>query len=209
MFAHRSGGHFNPAFTLGVFSLRRISLIKTVMFVAMQAVGAVLAWKLFEWFSPDRLVTLQATEFDWKVFTAEFIGTAIFAMAFAAVILRKLEGGHAGAVIGLAFFAAAVAVSVVIVNRQIVTGYLNPAVALGNGFRPENQAYLAYFFGPVLGAVVGMNLYQMLFTDMPARVRSVVSARTTETTVVASKPAAKKPVAKKRTTKRKTTTKKK
>lgn len=42
-------------------------------------------------------------------------------------------------------------------------GTLNPAVAIALGFRPENAGYLAYLFGPVVGAVVGMNFYSMGF----------------------------------------------
>jgi glycerol uptake facilitator-like aquaporin len=192
-----SGGHFNPAISLGLFSIRKISLIKTILYVAMQAIGAVLAWKLFEWLSPDRTVQLAATEFDWKVFTAELVGTAIFSMGVAAVVLRKYVGGHAAATIGMALFAGSVAMSVVIVGRQIVTGVINPAVAIGIGFRPENQSYLAYFFGPVIGSVVGMNLYQMFFNDTVETVKESVKTVVSSVPAVAKKPATKRKVAKK------------
>ena len=210
MFGHVSGGHFNPAITLGLFSIRRVSLLKTVLYVAMQAIGAVLAWKFFEWLSPDRIVQLAATEFDWKVFAAEFVGTAIFAMGVAAAVIRKYTGGHLGATIGMALFAGSLAMGVVIINRQIATGVLNPAVALGIGYRPENQSYLAYFFGPVLGSVLGMNLYQLFFTNesaatVKASVKSVVPATAVSTSSAKTvRSTAKKTTAKKTTAKRST-----
>lgn len=204
VFGPISGGHFNPALTLGLFSIRKVTLTKTVLYVAMQAIGAVLAWKMFEWFSPDRLVALGATEFDWKVFAAEFIGGAIFAMGVAAAVIRKYTGGFAGATVGMALFAASVAVSVVIINRQIATGILNPAVAIGIGYRPENQSYLAYFFGPVLGSVLGMNLYQMFFNENAGLAKASVASSSTVKTVKKA-PAKKKTTAKKST---KRTTKK-
>lgn len=211
-----SGGHFNPATTLGLFSIRRISLLKAVLYVAMQSIGAVLAWKAFEWFSPERLVALAATEFDWKVFTAELIGGVIFSLGVAAVVLRRYTGNQAGAIVGMAFFAASAAVSIVIINRQIATGIINPAVAIGIGYRPENQSYLAYFFGPVIGAVIGMNLYKMFFNDPTNEVKasasksvsSVASSSTVSSAkskTVAKKPATRKKVAAKKTTTRKTT----
>jgi glycerol uptake facilitator-like aquaporin len=160
-----SGGHFNPAMTLGFLSVKKIKFLEAILYVAMQAVGAVLAWKLFEFLSPDRLITTVTNDFDWKVFTAEFVGTMIFAMGVAAVAFRKFTGGQAGAVVGLSLFTGSVAVAVVVLNRQLVTGVINPAVALGVGYRPTNQGYLAYFFGPVVGAVVGMNLYRLFFTS--------------------------------------------
>jgi glycerol uptake facilitator-like aquaporin len=202
-----SGGHFNPAITLGMFSVRRISLLKAVMYVAVQGVGAVLAWKLFEWFSPDRPVTLGATEFDWKVFTAEMIGTAVFAMGVYAAVVRRHVGGQLAATVGMALFAGSLAMSVVIVGRQIVSGVLNPAVALSIGFRPENQSYLAYFFGPVVGAVVGMNLYKMFFSDDKPAAARVASAPVVAVAAPARRTNAKKVVRKtaRKTTARRTT----
>jgi len=209
-----SGGHFNPATTLGLFSIRRISLLKTVLYVAMQAIGAVLAWKTFEWLSPERLVALAATEFDWKVFSAELVGGIIFSMGVAAVVLRRYTGNQAGAIIGMAFFAASAAVSVVIINRQIATGIINPAVAIGIGYRPENQSYLAYFFGPVIGSVIGMNLYRMFFNEKSGEVKAAASnsessvASSATVTPVKAKKVAKKPTTRKKAAPKKTTTRK-
>jgi glycerol uptake facilitator-like aquaporin len=159
-----SGAHFNPAITIGFLSVKKIKFLEAIMYVTMQAVGAVLAWKLFEFLSPDRLIATSANEFDWKVFVAELVGTMIFAMGVAAVAFRKYSGGQAGAVVGLSLFTGSVSVAVVVIGRQLVTGVINPAVAIGTGYRPTNQGYLAYFFGPVVGAVLGMQLYRMFFT---------------------------------------------
>jgi len=205
MFGPVSGGHFNPALTLGMFSIRKIKLVETILYVAVQAVGAILAWKLFEFLSPDRLIESVVNEFDWKVFTAEMIGMVIFAMGFVAVIYRKFMGGHVGATVGLALFAGSVAVAVVVVNRQLVTGILNPAIAIGLGYRPDSQSYLAYFFGPVIGAVVGMNLYKMFFASDKMDVAMVPAGSSFKplAPVVASKSVSKAP-AKKAVTKKKT-----
>jgi aquaporin Z len=210
-----SGGNFNPAITLGLFSVRKIKFVETILYVAMQAIGALLAWKLFEFLSPDRLVESVANEFDWKVFTAEMVGTLIFAMGFAGTIYRKFMGGHVGASVALSYFAGSAAVAVVVINRQLVTGFLNPALAIGVGYRPSSQSYLAYFFGPVIGAVLGMNLYKMFFANDKVEAVAVaptstnfkplapVAAVEKSVSKTASKPVAKtiakkKPVAKKK-----------
>lgn len=187
-----SGGHFNPAVTLGFFSLRRIGLTKTVAYVAVQAVGAVLAWKLYEWFV-DKPVTLSVSEFDWRVFTAEMVGMAVFGFVFANAVFKKLDGYHASATVGWGLFLGASVASLV-----ASAGVVNPAVAISLGFRPENVGYLAYLLGPVAGAVVGMNLYQMIFTNE----RSVVSVRSL-TSVGAKKAAPKKSAAKRSSSRRK------
>jgi aquaporin Z len=207
-----SGGHFNPAITIGLFSVRKIKLVEAVMYVALQAVGAILAWKFFEYLSPERKVEAMTNEFTWETFWAEFVGTAIFAMGVAAAVMRKYVGGHAAAAVGMSLFAGSLAVAVVIFDRQLITGVLNPAVALGIGHRLNEQVYwAAYFAGPVLGAVVGMNLYKMFFSsDKPEL--AVASSTFKPVAPVASvastakKPAAKKAVAKKKTTKKTTRT---
>lgn len=180
-----SGGHFNPAVTLGFFSLRKLSLAKTVSYVASQAVGAVLAWKLYEWFV-DKPVTSVSGEFDWRIFTAEMVGMAVFGFVFASVVFKKLEGQLASATIGWGLFLGATVASLV-----ASAGVVNPAVAISLGFRPETVGYLGYLLGPIAGSVVGMNFYQMMFD----RSGSTVAVR-------ASAPA-KKSSAKKKPAKRK------
>jgi aquaporin Z len=210
-----SGGNFNPAITLGLFSIRKIKLVETILYVAMQAIGAILAWKLFEFLSPDRLIQSVVNEFDWKVFTAELVGTIIFSMGFAGMLYRKFVGGHVGATVALSFFAGSTALAVVVINRQLVTGILNPAVAIGVGYRPDSQSYLAYFFGPVIGAVVGMNLYKMFFSGDKTEVVAVASTSasfkplSSVAVKTETKNPAKKTIAKKVTLAKKTTTKKK
>lgn len=206
-----SGGHFNPATTLGMFSIRKIKLVEAILYVAMQAIGAILAWKLFEFLSPERLVDSIVNEFDWKVFTAELVGMVVFGMGIASVTYRKFTGGHAGATIGLAYFTASTAVAVVVINRQLVTGLLNPALAIGVGYRPSSQSFLAYFFGPVIGAVVGMNLYRMFFAGEKSEVASAASAKASFkplATVTVPAKASTKTVAKKAAPKKKAAVKK-
>lgn len=154
-----SGGHFNPAITLGMFSLRRLNLTKTVAFLASQAVGAVLAWKLYEWFV-DKPVISVSGEFDWRIFTAEMVGMAVFGFVFASAVLKKLEGHFASVTIGWGLFLGATVASLV-----ASAGAVNPAVAIALGFRPESVGYLAYLLGPIAGSIVGMNFYQMFFTN--------------------------------------------
>ncbi len=198
-----SGGHFNPAVTIGLLSVRRVTLPRAIVYVIVQAIGAVLAWKLFEWLSPERPITLSSiTEFNYQIFFAEAIGTAVFALGYAGALYRKLQGGYAAAAVSLGLFAGSLGMAVVIVGRSIATGVLNPAVAITLGYRPQNQGYLAYFFGPVIGAIVGMNLYRFFFADQVAvaKVAAFKAEPVVETKVVAAsvKPSVEKTVTKKK-----------
>ncbi|MEI6237580.1 MAG: aquaporin [Candidatus Saccharibacteria bacterium] len=142
-----SGGHFNPAITLGFFSLRQISFIRTVAYLVAQALGALGAWQLYEYFTQKALKN-ATTPWDWRVAIAEAVGMIIFTIGFAAVIKQKLTGWQAAASIGTAFFLG------LIVAGLASNGILNPAVAFG-----VRSFDLNYLLGPVVGALVGMNLY--------------------------------------------------
>ncbi len=190
-----SGGHFNPAITVGAFSLRRISLTQTISYLASQAVGAVLAWKLYEWLVDNPVTLATPTDFDWRIFTAEMLGTAIFGFVFAAAIYRKLDGHFFSGTVGWGLFLGATAASLV-----ASSGLVNPAVAISLGFRPESVGYLAYLLGPLAGGIVGMNFYRFAFVDDIPRinVRSVAestSRRATRKPAASARKSTRKPAA--------------
>lgn len=193
-----SGAHFNPAVTLGAFSMRLIGPLKTAGYVAAQAVGAVLAWKLYEWMVDAPIVSNTPTEFDWRIFVAEMAGTFVFGFAIAAAWLRKLDSMHASFTIGAGLFLGATVASLV-----SAAGVVNPAVAMAIGYRPDHVGYLAYLLGPVVGAVAGMNFYRYAVSDEAVKERVVtvpgrsVAAKvaTTKKPAVRKKTAAKKPAA--------------
>lgn len=142
-----SGGHFNPAVTLGFFSLRQISFVRTVAYLVAQTLGALGAWQLYEYFT-QRTLKNATTPWDWRVAIAEAVGMIIFTIGFTAVIKQKLTGWQAAASIGTAFFLG------LTVAGLASNGILNPAVAFG-----VRSFDLNYLLGPVVGALVGMNLY--------------------------------------------------
>lgn len=142
-----SGGHYNPAITLGFFSIRKITFVRTVAYLVAQAVGALAGWQMYQYLTNHTLKN-ATTAFDWRIMIAEALGAAIFAVAFAAVVVKKVEGWQAAATIGTALFIG------ITVAGLASNGLLNPALALGVRSFDVN-----YFLGPVVGAIVGMNLF--------------------------------------------------
>jgi glycerol uptake facilitator-like aquaporin len=171
-----SGGHFNPAVTLGLFSLRQVSFVKTVAFIVAQFLGALGAWQLYEYFT-QRTLKNATTPWDWRIRIAEAIGMLIITIGFAAVIKQKLTGWQAAASIGTAFFLG------ILVAGLASNGILNPAVAVG-----VRSFDLNYLIGPVVGALVGMNLYW--FVLEPAMTNKTKAAKVA--TVAKKAPAKKK-----------------
>lgn len=180
-----SGAHFNPAVTLGMWTIRKINTLETVAYLVAQFAGAALAWKLFTYLTNGPVKSIAGANFDWNVVVAELVGAAIFTFGFAAAVYQKYEGGRLAAAVGGSFVLA------VLVASVASNGILNPAVALG-----AQSWSKAYVFSPLVGAVVGMNVYGLLFA--PADAFLGVPARATRAKAPVRKTATKKPASRKR-----------
>lgn len=147
-----SGAQLNPAITLGLWTVRRVKTIPALAYVAAQLLGAGAAYLLYTYLIGQKLQNGN-THFDSKILIAETVGTFIFALGWAAAAYQRYEAGKAAAVVGISLMLGVLAAS--IANG----GLLNPALALG----AHAWVWGTYVLGPVLGAVIGFNLYGLLF----------------------------------------------
>ena len=149
-----SGAHVNPAVTLALWSVRKIKTLKAVLYIAVQMLGGFAAWKLINYFMGTELQAIAGEKFEWRVLIAEVIGAFIFAFGIASAVYQKYEGAK------LAFTVGASLTIGILVASLGSNGVLNPAVAVGI------QSWdWAYATGPLVGAVLGMNVYALIFND--------------------------------------------
>jgi aquaporin Z len=180
-----SGGHFNPAITLALWTARKISTIRGVLYIIAQFLGAWAAFGLYTYLINTHLQSVGGT-YHARILVAEAVGTAVFSFGFAATVYKKSNNASSAAFRGLAYMLGA------IIASPAALGLLNPAVALG----AKAWVWTTYVLGPVLGALVGVNLFGLLFADSNStKSAAVVSTSTTSST--AKKPAAKKKSSKK------------
>ena len=147
-----SGAHFNPALTLGLFTARKITISRTLVYIVAQFLGAYLASLLYVYLVKNHLKDIPS-KFEYRILVAEAVGTALLAFGYAAALYQRLTLGLVAAVAGLAYMIGSIAAS------PASLGLINPAVALGV------HAFIVklYLLGPVLGAIVGVQLYNLLF----------------------------------------------
>jgi aquaporin Z len=191
VFASDSGAHFNPAITIGLWSVRKVKTVAAASYVVAQLLGAWAAYGVYTYFVNTSLQEIGG-HYTARVLVAEAVGAFIFALVWAAVSAKKLSASLVGAGLTLGIIVAAVA----------SIGFVNPAVALGA--RAWNiwgsMGWGTFVLGPVIGGVVGFNLYQLVFSEdslwgTSARTAKVSApARST----AAKAPAKRKPAAKKR-----------
>ena len=178
-----SGGQFNPALTAGLWTnglwtRRTVKTGAAIVYVAAQLLGAYAAYWLYVYLAHNHLPN-SAGHFLNRVLWAEAVGTFVFVFGWMAAAAQGFRGWKMAACAGGAFALG------MLVASLGANGLINPALALGN----RDWGWATTVLGPVIGGIVGVNLYSFLFAgDKP-----VLAMATT------SRPAATSSSAKKRT----------
>jgi len=167
---HISGGHFNPAVTVGLAVGGKHPTTETVQYIVAQIIGgviaALLAAVMFDGlnnFTRDSMVTKPgAGVSDFKAMLVELVATLLFLMVISAVATDKnapWNGIQAPIFIGLFIFTAAT------VFGPISGGSFNPAVSIAPAIVAGSFSNLwIYLVGPFVGGAIGGGLY-MWFRD--------------------------------------------
>lgn len=151
-----SGAIINPAITVGLWSIGKLKTLPALAYIAAQMLGGLAAWALLKYFLGHQLDSV-AGKFDWKVVVAEATGALVFGLGFAGAVYQKFEDGKLAFTLGVSLLVG------ILVASLGSNGIINPAVAVA-----VRSWSWAYAVAPVLGAVVGMNLYALLFAENSA-----------------------------------------
>jgi len=162
-----SGAHANPAITFGMWTARKIGTLRGISYVAAQLLGGVASWQLFQYLT-NHTLTAHSAAFSTPVWLAEVVGTAVLAMAYTATLSRKVEALYSGLMVGAAYFVG------IVIAATASSGYINPAVALGS--RAWSSAYV---LGPLVGGLIGVNVYNYLFSNADSAAAVSAPARST------------------------------
>jgi MIP family channel proteins len=162
---HISGGHFNPAITLGFVVTRRIKLVLAAVYWFSQLLGAVCAAFLLRYFFTKLAVKVTAPApapnfNDGKALLLELIMTffLVWAVWATAVDPRGAFKAIAGLAIGLT-------ISIdVFVGGPITGAAMNPARAFGPELAGNTwTGWWIYWIGPFAGALLASLAYEYLY----------------------------------------------
>lgn len=159
-----SGAHANPAVTLGLWSARQINTARAAVYIVAQFAGAAAAYALYNYLVPQGMQNIAGPDFQWTVLVAEAVGAFVFTFGVAAAVYKGYEGGQRAATIGGSLAVA------IIISGVASNGILNPAAALG-----VDSWSKAYVVGPLIGGVIGVNLFALLFAERPSLVKRTVA----------------------------------
>jgi aquaporin Z len=157
---HVSGGHYNPAVTLGAFLDRRIDAMNAVGYVVAQIVGAIAASGVVLLFADQAAVQGTASGFPAGkaavAFGTEILLTAIFLLVILTV--TKRAPGQAAYAIPLTL------VMIHFAGIAFSGASVNPA----RSFAPAlvggtlDASILIWIVGPLIGAAIGWTAYRAL-----------------------------------------------
>ena len=154
LFGDISGAHANPAFTLAALTMKKIKWQDAILYICAQLIGAGIALiilKNIAGFTFTNINTIEGLT-TWSMLRAEIIGTAIFALAFSAMIHGKTTKSNVGFIAGVGLF-----FGLLFANMAGGVGVLNPAVAVG-----ANLLNWTTIVGPIVGALIGAWLYRFI-----------------------------------------------
>lgn len=154
-FGHVSSAHINPAVTLGLWTLRKIQTTQAIAYIAVQLLAGFTAFRVTQQLLNVELPNAAAAGVDWRVMSAEFMGSMVLGLGIAAALYRGYESSKLAVTLGLSLALG------ILVASLGGNGIINPAVALG-----VHSWSVSYIVGPILGAVGGMNLYAVLFAPL-------------------------------------------
>jgi glycerol uptake facilitator protein len=172
-----SGGHYNPAVTVGLAAIRRFDWADVPGYIIGQAVGAIvgaLAILIVYGQLAARVAGLGAPALAsgvniWQGLVIEGLGTAILVLAIMGTAVdTRAPVGWAPLAIGLTL------VAIILFMGSATGGSVNPARAFGPdlvaaffGYPVSWGAFVvSYLIGPLLGGIVGAFAYTAL-TALP------------------------------------------
>lgn len=147
---HVSGIHINPAVTLGLYSIKKIKGKDATYYIGAQFLGAITAILLASLIFG--LSTNMTPVFSMGLLLAEMLGAIIFTLGIASVVYGKVDDDMSGIVIG-----GSLLLGIALAASLGSNGILNPAIAFAVG-----SFSFAYIAGPILGSVIGFNLYKII-----------------------------------------------
>ena len=173
-FGHVSGGHFNPAVTLGLAAARKHPPAEILPYWAAQIVGGLIASLLILVLWTQEIVSKIVNVpgigvSDSKAFIIEAIFTMLFVLVIATVATddrAPWKGVFAPFAIGLFIFTAGT------VAGPISGFSFNPARSLAPAIAAGDYSHIwIYLLAPLLGGVVG-GLIHLYFADDTSAARS-------------------------------------
>ena len=165
-----SGGHHNPAVTLGFLTVGRISVVLAVLYIVSQLVGATIAAIACKYIFPDLAVTkgMLGIPLPADGVTVPVVLVTEFILTF--LLMTSVYGvavDERGKSVKIGSFAIGLTVTFGILGAGAISGAsMNPARSFGPALVANHfDWHWCYWVAPVAGAIVAALLYEYVLLD--------------------------------------------
>ncbi len=159
---HISGGHINPAVTIGFLVTRRISVAEGALYIGSQLVGAILAALLLRVLVPGAMdAQLGGQALAPGIGLATGIGIEVILTFLLVFTVFATAVDERGAFKTIAGFGIGLVVAFDILAGGPLTGAsMNPARSFGPALVSASwTGHLVYWIGPVIGGILAALVY--------------------------------------------------
>jgi aquaporin Z len=167
-FAFVSGGHFNPAVTLGFLVTRRIAPVLAVLYWIVQLGASVLAALLLKWILPSGAISVShlgtpslgsGVGSGVAVVVEAILTFFLVWVMFATIVDARGPFQQVGG-LAVGFIVAAG----VLMAYGISGGAMNPARAFGPQLADNHWTHgWVWYVGPLAGAVIAAAVYELVY----------------------------------------------
>ncbi len=158
----------NPAYTFALWTARKIKTTRAIAYIAVQLLGGWAAYALYKYFMRNMPMQGAPHAYEARILVSEVVGAFVFSFVAAGALYKKAHWAVRGAVLGAAYTMGVIIASVGLTGFD----FINPAIALGS----NSWVWGTYVLGPVLGAIIGVNLYGLMFAPAKVSVKAAAVA---------------------------------
>jgi aquaporin TIP len=181
-FGFISGGHFNPAVTLGFFVTKRISPMLAVCYWAVQLSGAAVAALLLKWFFWSQIETqigLGAPTLYSQISSGKGVVIEAILTFFLVIVVFATAVDERGTFKQIAGLAIGLTITLdILMAGGLTGGAMNPARAFGPQLVGNHWTHFwVWYVGPLAGGVIAASVYELLYLR-PSRPEPVGPAET-------------------------------
>ncbi len=163
-----SGGHFNPAVTLGFFVTRRIAPVLALWYWLVQFAGAVLAALLLKWLlwsTIESESSLGAPGLYSQISSGKGVVIEAVCTFFLVWVVFATAVDERGAFKQIAGLAIGFTIALdILMAGGLTGGAMNPARAFGPQLVGDHWAHFwVWYIGPFAGGVIAASIYELLY----------------------------------------------
>jgi aquaporin TIP len=167
-FGFISGGHFNPAVTLGFLVTRRITAALALWYFAVQLGGAVLAALLLKWVLPQgaqSAANLGVPALGSNINSGQAVVIEAVLTFFLVWVIYASAVDERGSFKQIAGLAIGFTIAFdVLMAYGLTGGAMNPARAFGPQLAGNHWSHWwVWYVGPLAGGVIAASLYELLY----------------------------------------------